>query len=67
MTKIWDVTEEDRELTRRACERVEAIEKQIGRRLEPDNPILLPIISSHPDTPPENLAEFFRRITQADD
>jgi hypothetical protein len=67
MTKLWGLTEEDRELARRANERVEAIEKKIGRKLDPNNPIILAILSSHPDTPPENLAAFVRRITQADD
>ncbi|SMF55260.1 hypothetical protein SAMN02982917_3059 [Azospirillum oryzae] len=55
MTKLWGLTEEDRELARRANERVEALEKKIGRKLDPNDPVLLSILSSHPDTPFEPL------------
>lgn len=55
MTKLWGLAEEDRELARRANERVEALEKKIGRKLDHNDLILLEILSLYPDTPFEPL------------
>lgn len=55
MKKPWDVTEDDREWARLANKIVEELEKKIGRKLDPNDPILLSILSSHPDAPFEPL------------
>ena len=51
MTKTWVMSEEDREMTRRICEKIEALEKKRGRPFEPNCPVFLAILSSPPDSP----------------
>lgn len=60
MTKAWGMSEEERQMTLRTCEIIEALERKIGRKFEPDNPIFLAMLASHPDDLEYTLREILK-------